>query len=88
LKAKILVGLAALVLSSAHLVSAQQSPKKIPVIGVFLPDTAAAYKSYVETFLRGLHELGYVVGQNILIEYRYADGKRDRFSELATSWSV
>jgi putative ABC transport system substrate-binding protein len=34
--------------------------------------------------LQGLHDLGYVAGRNIHIEYRYADGKRDRFPELAT----
>ena len=62
---------------------AQQSANKIPVIGVFLPDTAAAYASYVASFLDGLREQGYVVGQNLLIEYRYAEGKRDRFPELA-----
>jgi len=63
---------------------AQQSASKIPVIGVFLPDTVAAYSTYVEAFLKGLDDLGYVVGQNILIEYRYADGKRDQFPKLAT----
>ena len=62
---------------------AQQSAGKIPVIGVFLPDTVAAYSTYVEAFLKGLDDLGYVVGRNILIEYRYADGKRDRFPKLA-----
>jgi putative ABC transport system substrate-binding protein len=62
---------------------AQQPTKKVPVIGVFLPESPSAYASYVEAFRQGLHELGYVVDQNILIEYRYAEGKRDRFPELA-----
>ena len=60
-----------------------QSAKRVPVVGVFLPETASAYASYVDAFQEGLRELGYVVGQNILIEYRYAEGKRDRFAELA-----
>ena len=42
---------------------AQQSAS-IPVIGVFLPDTALAYASYVEALLQGLHDLGYVAGRN------------------------
>lgn len=62
---------------------AQQSASKIPVIGVFLPDTVLAYASYVEALLQGLHDLGYVAGRNIHIEYRYADGKRDQFPKLA-----
>ena len=62
---------------------AQQLPEKVPVIGVFLPDTAPAYASYVKSLLGGLHDLGYVAGRNIHIEYRYADGKRDQFAQLA-----
>jgi putative ABC transport system substrate-binding protein len=60
-----------------------QQPKKKPVIGVLLPESVSAYASYVEAFLYGLRELGYIVGEDILIEYRYGEGKRDRFSALA-----
>jgi hypothetical protein len=56
-----------------------QQPKKIPVIGVFLPETESVATSNNEAFLQGLRELGYVVGQNIFLEYRYAGGKRGRF---------
>jgi putative ABC transport system substrate-binding protein len=62
---------------------AQQPTKKVPVIGVFLPESPSAYASYVEAFQQGLREFGYVVGQNILLEYRYVEGKRDRVPELA-----
>lgn len=54
------------------------------MIGIFLPDTKGAYASYVDAFLKGLAELGYVVGQNIHIEYRYVGEERERLSELAT----
>ena len=60
-----------------------QQPKRVPVIGVFLPDTASAYASYNEAFLQGLRDLGYVVGQNILLEYRYTEGKQERLPDLA-----
>jgi putative tryptophan/tyrosine transport system substrate-binding protein len=36
-----------------------------------------------EAFLRGMHDLGHVDGQNIAVEYRYAEGKPERFPELA-----
>src|SRR5262249_45158488 len=55
---------------------AQQS-KLVPRIGVLLfgtPDT----DPNLPAFLRGLRELGFVEGQNIAIEYRYAEGKPDR----------
>ena len=68
-------------LSTVPFVEAQQ-PKKIPRIG-FL--RSSDYPSaYMEAFKQGLRELGYVEGQNIAIEYRYAEGKAERYRDLAT----
>ncbi len=75
--------LVALLLLAVAVKAEAQPAKKVPVVGVFVPETASVYASYLDAFQEGLHELGYVVGQNILIESRYAEGKRDRFSELA-----
>jgi putative tryptophan/tyrosine transport system substrate-binding protein len=77
------LALGAMLLALCVTVEAQQPTKKVPVIGVFLADTASAYASYNEAFLQGLRDLGYVVGQNIILEYRYAGGKPDRYPELA-----
>jgi putative ABC transport system substrate-binding protein len=74
------VTLATLILASAHLAQAQQ-PKKVPRIGI--PSTGSASLAALhEAFIQGLHELGYVVGQNILLEFRYPDGKQDPLAEL------
>ena len=60
-----------------------QQPKKVPRIG-FLAGASASFNSpQIKTFLQGLHKLGYVEGKNIVIEYRYADGKLDRLPDLA-----
>ena len=56
-----------------------QQPKKIPRIGYL----TAAGSAPSPAFLQGLRDLGYVEGQNIAIEYRSADGKRDRVPDLA-----
>jgi putative ABC transport system substrate-binding protein len=78
-----IVLLVALALISVHSADAQQPTKKIPVIGVFLPDSPSDYRSYVDAFRRSLRDLGYVEGQNIFLEYRYAEGKPERYAELA-----
>jgi len=61
---------------------AQQSGK-VSRIG-FLAGASASFNSaQIKVFLQGLRELGYVEGKNMVIEYRYADGKLDRLPDLA-----
>jgi putative ABC transport system substrate-binding protein len=62
--------------------SAQQ-PAKVPRIGYLGAAPSSANLARVQAFRQGLLELGYVEGKNIVIEYRYADGKRDRLPSLA-----
>jgi ABC-type uncharacterized transport system substrate-binding protein len=78
----ILFLLAALVLNCSHLAEAQQ-PKKIPRIGyVSVSGDPKTPGRYVEAFRQGLQELGYVEGKNILVEYRYVEGKLDRYASI------
>lgn len=67
----------ALIFCLVYLAHAQQA-KKVPRIG-FL---AAAYRPQDKAFKQGLRELGYVEGQNIVIEYRYGQGLSGLASEL------
>ena len=60
-----------------------QQPTKIPRIGFLTAISAASMSTRMEAFRKGLHELGYVEGKNILIEYRYAEGKLDRLPAFA-----
>ena len=62
--------------------SAQQA-KTVPRIGYLSPLDPARESHRAEVIQTALRELGYIDGQNIAIDYRYADGKRDRFPELA-----
>ena len=73
--------LATLLLTTVFLAEAQQ-PKKVPRIGYLASRDAATEFTRSEPVRLALRELGYVEGQNIEVEYRYAEGKRDRYPEL------
>jgi putative ABC transport system substrate-binding protein len=73
----ILFLLAASIPTCFQLAQAQQ-PKKIPRIGYVSGSGDANNPGpYVEAFRQGLRDLGYIEGKNILVEYRYAEGKLD-----------
>jgi putative tryptophan/tyrosine transport system substrate-binding protein len=73
--------LSALLLVLCFSAQAQQ-PKKVPRIGYLASRDPATESTRFEPVRQALRELGYVEGQNIAIEYRYAEGKRDRYPEL------
>ena len=62
--------------------AAAQQLGKIPRIGFLGNSTAALEDNLVGPFRQGLHDLGYVEGKNILVEYRWAEGNYDRFPAL------
>jgi putative tryptophan/tyrosine transport system substrate-binding protein len=60
-----------------------QQPKKVPRIGYLSMRDPVGESSRYETIRLALRERGYIEGQNIATEYRYAEGKLDRAPELA-----
>src|SRR5262249_18778607 len=61
-----------------------QQPTKVPRIGFLSAASLSSYANRTEAFRQGLRERGYEGGKNILVEYRFAEGKADRLSELAS----
>jgi putative ABC transport system substrate-binding protein len=61
---------------------ASHAQPKIPRIGFMGNSSAALEANLIDAFREGLRELGYEEGRNIVIEYRWADGKYDRFPAL------
>ena len=83
MKKKIIVlTLSAMLFALCSFAEAQQ-PKKVPRIGYLSASDAATESTRSEAIRLALRELGYIEGQNIAIEYRYAEGKVDRVPELA-----
>lgn len=75
--------LAALILPLLQSAGAQQA-EKVPRIGYLSGSPPSAIAEHNEAFRQGLRELGYMEGKNIVIEWRSAEGKRDRLPALAT----
>jgi putative tryptophan/tyrosine transport system substrate-binding protein len=60
-----------------------QQPAKVPRIGYLSPSGEPHTPgTHVEAFRQGLRDLGYIEGKNILVEYRYQEGKPDRRDSL------
>jgi ABC-type uncharacterized transport system substrate-binding protein len=60
-----------------------QQPAKVPLIGILSASAPSLNPDRTEAFRQGLRELGYMEGKDIVIEYRYAEGKFDRLPALA-----
>ncbi len=82
-KAAVLSILFVVVLLAVAVIADAQQPKKVPRIGYLVSGDAATESTRAEGIRLGLRELGYIEGQNIAIEYRYAEGKNDRHPKLA-----
>jgi putative tryptophan/tyrosine transport system substrate-binding protein len=75
--------LVAVVLIALGVLAEAQQQKKVPRIGYLSTNDPAGESARAEAVRLALRELGYIEGQNIAFEYRYAEGKRGRESELA-----
>src|SRR6266511_4864508 len=75
--------LSILVLLAVAVIAEAQQPTKVPRIGYLSATSPSANVGRIEAFRQGLRELGYVEGKNLVIEWRFAEGKPDRLPALA-----
>ena len=75
--------LAAILVGLPVAVNAQK--QDIPRLGILRPG-APVIEGPFQFFLQGLRDLGYVDGQSIALEFRYAEGKRDRLPNSQQNW--
>jgi putative ABC transport system substrate-binding protein len=66
------------VAAAAWPIAARGQESRIPVIGFINGSSATVYAAFVQAFIRGLAETGHTVGENVVIEYRWAEGHYDR----------
>ncbi len=78
-----LINILALSIFLAPLATNAQQVPKVPRVGFLSSFSASATAPWLQAFRRGLRDLGWIEGKNISIEYRYAEGKRDRLPALA-----
>src|SRR6266480_7207035 len=71
------------VLLAVAVIAEAQQPTKVPRMGFLSSLSPTVVLDRVEAFRQGLRELGYVEGKNIIIDWRYAQGKTERLPDLA-----
>ena len=69
------------------LVARAQQPAKLPTIGFLGASTSSIYSQWVAVFDKRLRELGSIEGRNVAIEYRWAEGRNERYTEIATEFA-
>jgi putative tryptophan/tyrosine transport system substrate-binding protein len=63
--------------------TARAQQPTMPVVGFLGSDSPDMYEDRLRAFRQGLKEIGYIEGENLAIEYRWAEGRNDRLSALA-----
>jgi putative ABC transport system substrate-binding protein len=63
-----------------------QQPGKLPTIGFLGTNTPSAQSRWTAAFVQRLRELGWIDGHNVAIEYRWGEGRNERFAEIAAEF--
>jgi putative ABC transport system substrate-binding protein len=63
-----------------------QQPRKLPTIGFLGATTPSVWSPFVDAFLQRLRELGWVDGSTVAIDYRWAQGRDERYAEFAAEF--
>ena len=67
-------------------VARAQQPAKVPTIGFLGASTPSAWSHWSSAFVQRLHELGWIEGRTVAIEYRWAEGRGERYAEIAAEF--
>src|SRR5262249_2583573 len=76
----------AVAFTSWPLVARAPQPAGPPTVGVVDPNAGSAASEWVAALVQRLRELGWIDGHSVVIEYRWVEGREERFSELAAEF--
>ena len=82
-----LLGLVGAAAASWPLTARAQQTGRLPTIGFLGAATSSAWNHWVAAFVKRLRELGWIEGGNLAIEYRWAEGRNDRYAEIAAEFA-
>jgi hypothetical protein len=63
-----------------------QQTSKLPTVGFLGPGTPATHSQWLTAFVRRMRELGWIEGHNLAIEHRWAEGRSERYAEIAAEF--
>src|SRR5438477_1156368 len=69
------------------LLARAQQPAKLPTIGFLGAGTPSGWSHWVAAFVERLRELGWIEGRTVAIEYRWAEGRDERYTEIAAEFA-
>jgi putative tryptophan/tyrosine transport system substrate-binding protein len=72
--------------AAAWPLAARAQQARLPTIGYVGANTPAAQIQWTSAFLQRLHELGWIEGRNVAIEYRWAEGRTERYAEIVAEF--
>ena len=72
--------------AAAWPLAAHAQPAKLPTIGFLGTATLTGYSQFVAAFVQRLRDLGWIEGRNVAIKFRWAEGRAERYSEIATEF--
>ena len=73
-------------MAAAWPLAARAQPRKLPTIGLLGPNSPSAQAQSTEAFVQRLRELGWIEGSTVAIEVRWADGRNQRYAEIAAEF--
>ena len=73
--------------AACPLAARAQQPRKLPTIGFLVAGTPSTYGLWFAALVQRLRELGWIEGHNVAIEYRWAEGRNERYAEIAAEFA-